>query len=418
MVDDPPTIRARARSARQSGALLRSRSIEERAVWLEGGARALCEGSDLAGKALHTLPALTGLSPAMVAWGLRTTVATATRDTLCALAAKAFATDAGRTKPISLVSVVLAGNVFTAAFRAIVVPLLLGVPVLVKTASSLDRSADTTSSEREGFAALLQDALRLQDSELGNALEIVQFQGGDLRREAALLELAEAVSVYGSDATASAIKARVDQHLAMVVHGHGVSAAYCSAASQSAEAIEQTVLELATDVCAYDQRGCLSPQVVYVEENAEARAKRFAEVASRALSKIELSLPRGPLPNSVATAQTQWRGLAEIDGMLLRGAAHALAIQRDGPFRWSPGYRNATVVPVVGLAEAFESMSRFAEHLKCVGADLAALEAVEIELESKRDWAAYATALGTMQTPSIDVLADGRPVWEGLLKPR
>ena len=418
MADDPPTIRARARSAQQYGAVLRSRSTEERATWIEGAARALCEGSDLAGKALRTLPAVTGLSPPMVAWGLRTTLGTATRDALRALANNALATDAGRSEPISLVSIVLAGNVFTAAFRAIVVPLLLGVPVLVKAASSLDRATDTKSYERDGFAALLQDALRLRDSELGRALEIVEFQGGDLRREAALLELAEAASVYGSDAAVSAIEARAGKHLPVVAHGHGVSAAYCSVASQSAETIEQTVSNLATDLCAYDQRGCLSPQVIYVEESAEVRAERFTEFAAHALSKTQLSLPRGPLPASVAAAQTQWRGLAEVEGTLLRGAAYALAIQRGGSFRWSPGYRNATVVPVLGLAEALESMGRFAEHLKCVGTDPAALDAVALELEGRRDWAAYATALGTMQTPSIDAPADGRAVWEGLLKPR
>ena len=63
-------------------------------------------------------------------------------------------------EPISSLSVVLAGNLFTATVRAVFVPLLLGIPVTVKA-----------SSRETLFPRMLRDALLHEDPELGRAVE-------------------------------------------------------------------------------------------------------------------------------------------------------------------------------------------------------------------------------------------------------
>jgi hypothetical protein len=135
-----------------------------------------------------------------------------------------------------------------------------------------------------------------------------------------------------------------------------------------------------------------------------------------ALIDMGETLPRGPLPLEVGAEQAQWRGIAEVEGKLLCGDQHAIAVRPVPPVRWSPGYRNVTFAPVSGIHEAFEAMLSFARHLKCVGADDGSRAEIEARLEQSASFGAYACPLGQMQTPSLDAPADGTSVWHGLLR--
>jgi hypothetical protein len=247
-------------------------------------------------------------------------------------------------------------------------------------------------------------------------MNLVVFPGGDAEREAALIELAESVAVYGSDPTIAAVAARL-RDTALLAHGHGVSVAYCGSEALSDAQIERTIGELSVDICAYDQRGCLSPQVVFVEEGPDCSAHVFAErLAAEGLEPLSRTLPRGPLPVSVGAAQAQWRGIAEIEGTLIRGNTHAVAVRPAPPLRWSPGYRNVTISPVRGIDEAMQALWPLGQSLKCVGADSANLAEIQAQLTDRGTLHAYACPLGTMQTPELDAPADGRPIWHGLLR--
>ena len=345
----------------------------------------------------------------MVEWARRTTLETIREDALIALVSEAQADSESAQTPISMLSVVLAGNVFTASVRGIVIPLLLGVPVLVKA-----------SSRETTFPAMLRDALRDADASLGAAIDLVAFPGGNVECEAALVERAEAVSVYGSDETVATIATRLGS-TPIIRHGHGVSAAYCGAEALGDERLGDTVADLSLDISAYDQRGCLSPQLVYVETTAGRSAEEFAKrLATEGLDRLSETLPRGPLPATVGSEQAQWRGVAEVEGTLIRGVSYGLAIRSAQPFapaiRWSPGYRNVTIVPVAGIDEAVRAMGPIGASLKCVGTDTASISEVRARLRQSQTLSAYACALGTMQTPALDAPADGKPIWHGLLR--
>jgi hypothetical protein len=302
----------------------------------------------------------------MIEWATRTTLDTMTEHAMLALTQDARKAIDRAPDPIAMLSVILAGNVFTASVRGIVVPLMFGV-----------------------------------------AMSLVAFPGGDIEREAALVESAEAVSVYGSDETVSAMAARIGD-IPLLAHGHGVSVAYCGAAALDDAHIESTIEHLSLDICAYDQRGCLSPQLVYVDDTPHRSATDFAErLAERGLGPMSRTLPRGPLPVLVGAAQAQWRGIAEVEGALLRGDTFAVSIHAAEPIRWSPGFRNVTLVPVRGLDDALRAMQPIGASLKCVGADPASISEVQTRLARSPTLSAYACTLGAMQTPPLDAPADG-----------
>lgn len=399
MIDDPSAIRERAAAVHEAGATLRTATIDQRAAWLAESADWLLRRASSQSAALAET---TGLSVLMVDWAARTTLRTIDAQALLTLASQAR--QSGR-EPIAMLSVILAGNVFTASVRGIVVPLLLGVPVLVKS-----------SSRETLFPAMLRDALHRTDPRLGAAMDLVAFPGGDPEREAALVQSAEAVAVYGSDETVESIKARCGDRV-LIAHGHGVSAAYCGSHALSQARIDRTIAALSLDICAYDQRGCLSPQVIYLEAPRDRPALEFAErLAAEGLEPLTEALPRGPLPAAVGAAQAQWRGVAEVEGTLIRGDTFAICVRDQEPIRWSPGYRNVSIVPTAGLGAAFDAMRPFAANLKCLGTDGASSAAVEKELSRRDVFHAYACKLGQMQAPPLDAPADGMPIWYGLLR--
>ncbi len=402
MSDDPSVVRTRAASVLEASAVLTSSTLEVRAQWLADSAATLMREAHDRRDALSQA---TGLSVPMIEWATRTTLDTIRVDSMLALARTAGMGAGRNPRPIAMLSVILAGNVFTASVRGIVIPLLFGVPLLVKA-----------SSHETVFPALLRDALRSANTRLGAAMTVVTFPGGDIECEAALVESAETVSVYGGDETVSAIGARAGNK-PLIAHGHGVSVAYCGAQALDEAHIEGTIESLSLDTCAYDQRGCLSPQIIYVEQSPDRPTAAFAErLAEQGLARMGSTLPRGPLPLSVGAAQAQWRGIAEVEGTLLHGDSYAISIREPDPIRWSPAYRNVTVAPVHGMDEALQAMQAIGPHLKCVGTDAGSLSEVASRLADSAALSAYACVIGEMQTPPLDAPADGRPIWHGLLR--
>jgi len=402
VTDDASTIRTRAAAVVEAGAALRATTMEERAQWLAHAAEHLMRTLKRDSEALS---GATGLSIPMVQWASRTTLGTIREDSLLALGRQARDATRRRTEPIAMLSVVLAGNLFTASVRGLAVPLFFGVPVLVKASSS-----------EVSFPAMLKDALHAVDSRLAAAMDFVIFPGGDIRCEAAFVESAEAVSVYGSDATIAAMSTRLG-NTPLLAHGHGVGAAYCGSASLDNARIADTIAALSLDVCAYDQRGCLSPQIVYVQDTPPGSVVSFGRrLATEGLARMNATLPRGPLPASIGAAQAQWRGLAEVEGTLVRGETYAIAIRSARPIRWSPAYRNLSMVPVSGIDEALREMELLGSTLKCVGVDPASLVEFQTRLNRIRTLSAYACAMGTMQTPALYAPADGHPIWHGLFR--
>lgn len=399
MTDSAASIRERRSAVRDASEKVRTTPLEDRAQWLADGAERLRrEAIDQR----EALAKVTGLSPPMVRWGASTTLDTVQTGPLLSIARDAAT--AGR--PIDMLSVVLAGNLFTSVVRAVVVPLVLGIPVLAKA-----------SSREAMFPLMLREALRRADAELGAAFDVVGFPGGDVECETALIDAAGAVAVYGGDESVSGVRTR-HARTPVIAHGHGVSVAYCGGRALSPPRIANSIAALSLDICAYDQRGCLSPQIVYVEEAADGGALAFAErLAYEGLAPMETALPRGPLPGEVGAAQAQWRGLAEVESQLIEGERFAIAVTSGRGARWSPGYRNVTVAGVPSIGDALQAVVPLGAGLKCVGADEDSLSSWESHLHRDAALNAYACPLGTMQTPGLDAPADGHPIWHGLVRP-
>lgn len=405
---DAPALRQLASELVTQARALFDAGPERRARGLARAFALLASRDGALGESLHAeLVASAGLSPAMAEWAVETAIAPLTYEALRALEARPVAPVAGaeRVRPGQLCVVVLASNIAIGAARAVGFPLLFGWPVLAKT-----------SSDDDPLARALAAALEACDPLLAAAYRVVTFDSEREPLRAVLFEQADAVSVYGSDATLNAVRAQVGATVSFIGHGNGLGAAFVGRDALCDLTHARSVArELALDVAAYDQRGCLSPHVAWVERGGAIAPARLAELLFEELALLRIPLPRGPLPHSVAAAQLGWRGVGAIRGALYEGEGFAVSFEDDGPLRISPGYRNVQVLALDDADALPSKLAPLGVHLKCLGtAGVGDPGALVRALPTRV--APRICALGTMQRPPVDALHDGLAAWDGLLR--
>ncbi|MFW6052084.1 MAG: acyl-CoA reductase, partial [Myxococcota bacterium] len=402
---DAERVRDVAVRAAGTGPALRALGPEHIARALAGAiARVTDPTSPVGAHARDELARSTGLSTPMVDWALGTNVAPATAERLLGLHAPPQA----RAEPVParLCVAVLAGNVFTAALRAVAVPLLHAVPVVAKA-----------SSRDDAFPRLLRRALAEVDPEVAPGLSVLTFAGGREALEDALFAEADVVQVHGSDATVARIRARLPATTRLLAHGHGLGVGWVPAAALPDAATARRVARaVALDVAAFDQRGCLSPHAVFVQTGGAASGADFAELLHAGLAELDRTLPRGALPTELGAAQVQWRGVAAARGRLLEGRHHAVSHEGEGPLRLSPGWRNVAVLDAPDVAAWMAQVRPLGVHLKAVGIAGDAAHRAEVAAALPAPLAPRLCAVGEMQTPPIDGLADGDPPWLGMIR--
>lgn len=399
----PVDVRSIACHVGSAGEKLRTLSFDTIAAALTDAAHMLLVDQGIGRELREALATTTGLSNAMIEWGLTTTLRTANqKDFLALLPVCASSAEPRSYHAARLAAVVLSGNVFTASFRALCAPLMARVPVVAKA-----------SSRDDVFPSFFARALLAVNEDVGRAVRVVVFRGGDVPLEDALFGQCDVVAAYGSDATLHAIRSRLPSTTTFVPHGHGLGIAYVPKSTLPLDAICK---RLARDVAAYDQRGCLSPHAIFVERGSSFSVRELTECLSFALDHEEASLPRGVLPLSAGAQQLQWRGIAAARGDLREGATWSIAVERGGSFRLSPGYRNVSLLECTSTDQFCQLIAPLGIHLKCLGVEADAETRNEIAAMLPAPLAPRVCATGRMQEPGLTCPTDGMDPMQGFMR--
>src|SRR4029077_9722846 len=120
------------------------------------------------------------------------------------------------------------------------------------------------------------------------------------------------VTATGSDETLAAIRAKLPVKTRFLGYGHRVSFGYVASGALSSFQAKKSVARAATDVVAWNQLGCLSPQVIYVEHGGAVAAEQFAEMLAEELAKREETEPRGEVAAETAATIASRRAFYEV----------------------------------------------------------------------------------------------------------
>ena len=132
----------------------------------------------------------------------------------------------------------------------------------------------------------------------------------------------------------------------------------------------------AEDVVAWDQLGCLSPHVIYVEAGGELSAEQFAEALAQELERREETEPRGEVPVEAAAAIASRRSFYEIRAAHSPDTRHwcsrnstawTVVYEADPRFQLSCLNRFIYVKGVKDLAEALQGADSVRGKVSTVG---------------------------------------------------
>jgi hypothetical protein len=263
------------------------------------------------------------------------------------------------------------------------------------------------------FAHSLYEA----DHKLGACLEVAAWKGGSESLEAALFAEADCIVATGSDETLAAIRQKLPPAARFVGHGTRVSFGYITreALERQAHAVADRA---AADVTAWNQRGCLSPHVFYVEDGGSGTGENFADLLAGKLETLEKTHPRGTLSVGDAAAIATRRAFYEVR------AAHSLAtrmwasrestawtviLENDPRFQISCQNRFIYVKVVGELTEALQGAEPVREKISTVGLACGPAQTTELARRLARWGAKRICPLGQMQHPPLGWRHDGRP---------
>ncbi|HOX56291.1 MAG TPA: acyl-CoA reductase [Candidatus Paceibacterota bacterium] len=285
--------------------------------------------------------------------------------------------------------------------------------VLGRSAQFVKCASGTTLLPR-----LFAHSLYEVEPKLGACLEVAEWRGGSEELEKALFDEADCVTATGTDETLAAIRQRLPGKARFVGYGHRVSFAYVSGAALAASGARRIAGQAAADVAAWNQQGCLSPHVIYVEQGGAVLPEQFAEMLAEELERREETEPRGELPVEAAAAIASRRAFYEVRAAhspdtrqwcSRDSTAWTVIYEADPRFQASCLNRFIYVKSVKDLTEALQSADGVRGRVSTVG--LAAPEDMAQALATAlaRWGVSRVCPLGRMQEPPLAWRHDGRP---------
>ena len=303
---------------------------------------------------------------------------------------------------------IAAGSIPNPTFISIVLGLLTRSAQFVKCASG-------ASFLPRLFAHSIYDA----DPKLGACLEIAEWRGGNAGLESVLFAEANCVTATGSDKTLTAIRAQLPVKTRFLGYGHRVSFGFVAAEVLHGSRAKKIVAAAADDVVAWNQLGCLSPHVIYVEAGGEVSPENFAELLAVELELREQVEPRGELAAEHAATIASRRGIYEVRAAhspettrhwcSKNSTAWTVVYEADTRFQISCLNRFIYVKAVSDLTAALQGADEIRGKVSTVG--LAAPEEIVNEIATQLAcWGATRVCpLGQMQHPPLTWRHDGRP---------
>lgn len=300
----------------------------------------------------------------------------------------------------------------------ILMQMILGV--LTKSAQWIKCATGTSLIPR-----LFAHSIYQQEPKIGACLEIAEWPGGSHDIEQILFAQADCITATGSDATLRDIRSRLPGHARCLGYGHRISFGFIAKENLCGPALHEAVLNAAEDVTAWNQLGCLSPHVLFVQKEGIATPESFAELLARELEKREETHPRGPLPAEEAAAITTRRSFYEIRAAhrndvqcwwSKESTAWTVIYETADKFQTSCLNRFVYVQPVEDVDHVLKLADPFRHQLSTVGLAAPKDRTLAFAQQFARWGAPRVCPLGRMQRPRLAWRHDGRPALGDLVR--
>lgn len=285
------------------------------------------------------LPRLTGYSRPVIARGLDHLFGELNRDNLWALLEEEFddplvldtwrprrrAQGKARAFGPNLTLHIMAGNIPGLGVQSLLFGWLVKSPSIVKSAT-----------DEPLLTALFAQSLKEVAPQLARNLAVLWWAGEKTVRLP--ITFADLVIAYGSKETIEMFQGTLPSRCRFIGYGHRYSLALVARECVT----QETARALALDMAMYDQQGCLSPQLCWVERGGALTPQQFGQTLADELESIENELPSGDSTPMRATRTQCARSYYEMKDAAVYSSPRGT--------RWTVVVVPSTGIPVVQAA--------------------------------------------------------------------
>ena len=296
-----------------------------------------------------------------------------------------------------------AGNVPALSLWSLICGLLVKAPAVGKLASAEPLFAGW-------FARLLAEI----HPPLADCLAVVWWRGAGGDEADALYAQADTVLAYGGNQTLDALRKRLPVTTRFLPHGHKLGFGLIGTAALDALKAPAVARLAAWDVMRYDQQGCYSPHVFYIERGAPVPPRAFADYLAAELANLQRRFVRRELDLEEGATVARWQQTMEWAGdthQLLGPVDAAWSVAYSDslqPLAPTALYRTIAVVAVDQLDDVLPVVAAQREFLQTAG-----IAAGPEDLYRLADLLGAAgvtriSAIGSMSMPEAGWHHDGR----------
>lgn len=262
------------------------------------------------------------------------------------------------------------------------------------------------------FAQLLAEI----DPQLGECLAVVWWKGGEAEAEKHWLTQPDVVMAYGGNAALAAIKHQLPVTTRFLPHGHKISVGLVARSALDTRQGVELAQRAAYDVMRYDQAGCYSPQMLFVERGGRIAPQEFAEYIAHELRALARKYSRRALSSAEMNSVAAWRSREEIralqDDRILFGEPTDSwsVVVVDGPEALMPSAlgRTLKVVAVDEIEDAIALISLQKIYLQTAAVAATPRELFVLAARLGQAGITRITAFGSMTSPAAGWHHDGR----------
>jgi len=308
----------------------------------------------------------------------------------------------------SLAFIVTAGNIPGVAIHPLIHLSLLGIPVLIKNASS-----------EPLLLPVILETLARHDPEVAARIAALTWPRENIDLTQTVIQHNPALIAFGDDNT---IEKFAQQKKSFADFGDRFSLTLVNPVSAKTK-----MRHIAYDLCMFEQMGCLSPQAVILLTDDWKKVDRFCAQLAEAMAKMNARLPIGKRSAAQHASIQQWRGALAARGaagekiilLTSAGTDWTVAAAKNFDLNERVACRFARVWPVASIKELAAIVHRYKNKVQILIWGNSAHELQKFfdspELDETFDHLFFSFA-GLAQTPSCGWLDEVNPAWRRLTR--
>lgn len=262
------------------------------------------------------------------------------------------------------------------------------------------------------FAQILVDIC----PQLADALAIVWWKGGDEEREKVILPSSDVVVGYGGNPSLESLRKRASHTTRFLAFGHKISFGVIGNSALDARKVWKLAHQAAFDMIQFDQQGCYSPQIYYVQKGGKIAPSEFAKYLAHELESFEKRFPRRGLSFEEVMEVNEWRNQEEIsiysnnnkELLSAHDGRWMVVYEEEAPFSPTCLNRVVKVITFDDIDDIAASIQPYHSFLQTVGIAATPNELFQWAQALGKAGVTRVTAIGEMTSPESGWHHDGR----------